>query len=91
MPRLRVLDVDVTTMRFGAERDEIVAFLGSDVARRTLLSFCLELGRPLAKAEAEAIAALPALKRLNLVVLSDKHRQPRFPQRQHPYKGGIGI
>eukprot|EP00741_Cyanophora_paradoxa_P004474 tig00000806_g4343.t1 len=62
--------------------DDVVAFLGSAGVRRALTDFVLvhEDDRPLAEAEAEAIVALPALRRLHV------NYAARFPDRPGPFE-----
>eukprot|EP00741_Cyanophora_paradoxa_P001852 tig00000514_g1795.t1 len=89
MRRLKSLKLDVTTMILSLD---VVEFLRSDVARRALTDFVLNVGthRPLSEAEAVAIAELTALKFLTISVSAVS---PFFlsrglvPQPVPPYEG----
>eukprot|EP00741_Cyanophora_paradoxa_P009783 tig00000147_g9479.t1 len=75
LPRLERLRLDLVATGSGhgpascaARPADVVAVLASAGARRALTELRLVVCRPLSEAEAEAIVALPALRRLRIVV-----------------------
>eukprot|EP00741_Cyanophora_paradoxa_P004476 tig00000806_g4345.t1 len=75
-------EVDLGLQNHVGFPDDVVAFLGGAGVRRALTDFILvhEDDRPLAEAEAEAIVALPALRRLHV------NYAARFPDRPGPFE-----
>eukprot|EP00741_Cyanophora_paradoxa_P008350 tig00001299_g8077.t1 len=93
MRHLKSLSLNVASKSLATDPESIVEFLCSDVARRSLITFGLQLytSRPLSEAEAEAIVALPALECLTISVDvshdSGSSSRELAPQPVPPYEG----
>eukprot|EP00741_Cyanophora_paradoxa_P007619 tig00001177_g7369.t1 len=84
LPRLQRLALRVRC--FGASPAAVAALLSGAGARRTLADLDLQVARPLTEAEAEAILALPALRRLRIAYDMDP---PGFPLRPYEVLRGL--
>eukprot|EP00741_Cyanophora_paradoxa_P015841 tig00020904_g15293.t1 len=87
LPRLSRLGLDIVCRTAEAPSEgDVVALLGSPGARRALADLGLFFPRALSEAEAEAVVALPALRRLR--VRNPDHSDPAFSLRPYEVLAG---